>query len=261
MPIRHSTPDPAQNVLSSYLYKEHVYNVANEVGSSGDFDINRSSGGTTMRSTAPRNSGVVYQEEWSSGSSYGVNDIVTILTASTWDINSQTYDCPVGKYMCVKSTPTVNADIYSQLEPDIQAIFQGNYDSGLFCWYPTITTSSYWVLLGGGGAIKYSTYQYSSSYAKDELVRVTGSTIKYYSASYDEFSYPGTYIAIKPVQALASRDSGSFQMPYYPDSGSYWELISMMPTSMSVCIEGSTKKYWIDASEFEPDNCVSHSVL
>lgn len=260
--IINSRPTP-DNDLASYLAKSHDFARQSSVGSSG-MSIESGPGGTHVKELEKHKyPHLEYFGEYDRSGSYTINTIVKINEAFTVTKGPTTFDITEGSWICTQNTPVITESDYN-LMGDFQYLYPDEsikYDDQ--CYDP-YSGSAYWNQLGGGGTIKYSSYEYSASYSTNNIVHYTGSTIKYYSGSRDEYLYAGTYIAIKSVQALGSRDSGSLQTPYYPmNTSSYWNLISLFPTTMSVCIgSGNERKtYWIEGTEFEPTNCVSRSIL
>lgn len=120
-----------------------------------------------------------------------------------------------------------------------------------------------------GRRLKYVEYNYSSSYNKNDIVYyhpdASEGPLYFWSGSNqnepekEAYMYPGTYICVQSVATPENRPSGSFQVPYYPwnivEEDNYFNLISMFPVSMSVCIgvNNEQKTYWIEGTEHEPD--------
>ena len=107
------------------------------------------------------------------------------------------------------------------------------------------------------------TYDFSASYAKNSVVRVTGSIIKYYYGSPEvkAWSYPGTYICVSRSLA-AHKATASFFMPIYPEPAvPLWQLLSFGPTEIVSCnAVGQNITLYYDAQEKEPANGVSQSI-
>lgn len=118
------------------------------------------------------------------------------------------------------------------------------------------TQGRYWEKLGGsGGSVSYNIYDYSSSYSQNTFVR-TNTTVEYSNGTSSKWQYPGVWIVRSAVSALSgSYPSGSrgtnFQVPVYP-TGSYYDLIAMSPTTMSLCIGGVDTQFWIHGKQIEP---------
>jgi hypothetical protein len=273
MPIRHTAPDPQVNNVSSYLYKQHVYNAAGEAGAGSGADFNRSIHGTTWNVEPQIGATVEYRGEYISGAiiTYGINDLVSVNTASTYVVDGITYESPVGVYLCIDVIPTLPYSVYATLPPEVQVYLTNSIDDGTQVIYPVDPSMGYWIRMAGGGtgSFNYSKWEYSSSYSLKDVVYVSQSlsgskAIKFWSGSTgidspdkNVWTYDGTYVCVKPVSGFGSRDTGSFQVPYYPyeDSSSlvYWHLISLVPSEFTVCNSENTPiTYYIEGIQKEP---------
>ena len=279
MPIRHSTPDPSANTLASYLYKQSVYNRAAEAGVSSETDTNRGTNGTTMMPNSPRGTALVYVGEYDSTSSYGVNDLVSVLTASIYTVNGTDYSSTPGVYLCVQGIPYLSPATWSLLDPDMQAIYADSVNDGTQVIYPVTPSMGYWIQMSGtssagGAGVNFSTYNFSSSYANKDFVEWTGSIVMFYSQSIQKWMYPGVYIAVKSVPPLytdggptGSFSGSHFTMPYFEGydmytTNSYWHMISLLPTKLVSCNQdGEGKYFWNSNQEFEPVTCDSMSLI
>lgn len=280
MPIRHSKPDPSANTVASYLYKQHIYNTSNEMGGSSDIDTNRGSSGTTIFPNGPKNTATCYKGEYNSTGSYGVNDLVSVLTASTYTVNGTDYTSSPGVYMCVQGIPSISPATWSLLDANIQIAYADSVNDGTQVIYPVTPPMGYWIQMSGtasagGAGVEFSTYNYSSSYGNKAFVEWTGSITKFYSASIEKWMYPGVYIAVKSVPALYTVNgitasisgTNAFAMPHFSGydqytTNSYWHLISLLPTKLVSCNQdGEGKYFWNANQEFEPTTCDSMSLI
>lgn len=275
--LPHSQPDPTAGTMASYLSKMHQFAGSTNPSDSGDVNLNNGPHGTAItlaeqyRIDSPN-----YRTTYDPATKYTLNDIIKV-TASVVTVDSQTYSIDQGTYICIRGLPALTLTDYNGLSADLQSAF--DYDNDVIqttiCYYPfdgiqNGNSSSYWDKLGGGGAgLNYDIYDYSSSYSTDQIIYYTGSTEVFWSGSdfanaeVKKWLYPGTYIATQAVASLEGRLTGSnfsssFQMPYFPwEQGAYWNLISLYPTTMSVCsTNNATKTFYVDATEMEPANAI-----
>jgi hypothetical protein len=233
---------------SSNRHKTNINIAASQLISSNGVAVSRGITGTQVELiTQYAENAVIYYGQLDMNGSYHADSLVT--TSASFDYEGLGSTTPVATWIADSTIPPPGQRIagikYAPFlpEPSIPAHLITDGSQG-----------RYWRQLGAsGGSLNYSRYNYSSSYAANDFVNVTGSTLQYTDGSTTKWSYPGIYICIKDVAALSgSLPSGSrggtFQMPYYPDSD-YWDLWAFAPNTFEGC---GGKIFYVNSAEKEP---------